>query len=270
VGQSTPFLRWVGGKRSLVPLLSRYLPSDWQDRRYVEPFLGAASLFFALRPDVALLNDANRSLIECYKQIKRQPKTVSVALKALLNRHSPDAYYEVRDEFNQRRPSAAQAARFIYLNHACFNGIFRVNMSGEFNVPFGRNPESAAPRASELRAVSRLLQGATLKSLDFNKLLLSCEETDFVYLDPPYPPLNSTAYFSQYTATSFSAVDQENVAIAFINLANLGAKVMVSNADTPTVRRLYRGFRIRSLDVMRYVSAKSVKHSVGEVIVTSY
>jgi len=265
-----PFLRWVGGKRLLIKRLLRYLPPDARLRSYWEPFLGAGSLFFSIRPRKAVLSDLNSHLIQCYQQIRDNPSRVASYLNAHAAENSADHYYDTRDEYNRSKSSAAQAARFIYLNKTCFNGVFRVNKNGEYNVPYGDKNNPLFPSAAKLREVSQALGTAKLKVGSFADLLANVRSDDFIYLDPPYPPLNGTSYFTHYTADRFSNEDQESLADVFRDLDNKGCVLMMTNADTELVRKLYRGFRLTPLSVTRYVTCKSTRHRVDELVITNY
>jgi DNA adenine methylase len=265
-----PFLRWAGGKRRLVPFLLKALPSDIGSLTYNEPFVGAGALFLALRPRKARLSDANAHLIDCYSYVCWKPDQIADYLSAHSAKTGKRYYYEVRDKYNRASASAAQAARFIYLNKTCFNGIFRVNVQGEFNVPYGHKNPPLLPSRKELRAASALLKGATLRISDFSTSLAALGKNDFVYLDPPYPPINGTSYFTHYTADRFGERDQEALADSVKALDARGAKFMMSNADTKLIRSLYARFRIIPLTVTRYITCKAIKHRADEVIITNY
>lgn len=265
-----PLLRWAGGKRQILQKLLDKLPADVADRRYFEPFLGAGSMFFALRPKVAIISDSNAHLIQCYEAVRDHSQTVARYLLAHKSRHSKRHYYSVRSQYNLSRPSASQAARFIYLNQACFNGLFRVNRSGHFNVPWG---DKIRPRALSLRELvnaSQLLRSAVLKTTDYEAALSAAVADDFAYLDPPYPPLNGTAYFTHYTMDRFDVTNQRRLAEGVRNASARGVLFMMSNADTELIRDLYSGFSIEPIPVTRYVTCKKKKHRVSEVIITNY
>lgn len=265
-----PFLRWAGGKRRLVPFLLKALPTDIGSLTYNEPFVGAGALYLALRPKKARLSDANAHLIDCYSHVSRRPDEVAAYLRQHASKTGKRYYYEVRDKYNRSSPSAAQAARFIYLNKTCFNGIFRVNVQGEFNVPYGHKDPPLLPSREELRSASTLLKGADLRVADFSVSLAALGKNDFAYLDPPYPPINGTSYFTHYTADRFGEEDQESLADAVNALEARGAKFMMSNADTKLIRSLYGRFRIIPLRVTRYITCKAIKHRADEVIITNY
>ena len=265
-----PFLRWAGGKRKLVTLLLEFVPEDVLDRQYREPFVGAGALFFALRPRSATISDANDHLIMCYEYVRDRPDLVHRYLVHHAARTSERYYYAVRSDYTQSGPSAAQAARLIYLNSACFNGIFRVNKRGEFNVPYGRKEPPVLPTRAALRTASCSLRSAAIRVSDYRKALADAESGDFVYLDPPYPPLNGTAYFTHYTPDRFGEGDQRRLAVAFRELHERGCLLMMSNADTELIRKLYDAFTIDELSVTRYVTCKRRKHRVKELVITNY
>ena len=232
------FLRWIGGKRLLVHRLIEFLPTDVRTRKYHEPFAGAASLFFSISPQEAVLSDLNRHLIESYRHVQANPYRVSQYLREHKRRDNESYYYTIRDLYNRSGFGPAQAARFIYLNHACFNGIFRVNRQGAFNVPYGNKRNAQIPSTSHLLQVSTVLNHAELRVASFEDSLNVVTAGDFVYLDPPYPPLNGTSFFTHYTADRFSEDDQRRVADSVKNLDRKGAFFLLTNADLPYIRKL--------------------------------
>lgn len=268
--RARPFLRWIGGKRRLTAKLLAFVPPDARERRYFEPFLGAGSIFFALGPRTAVLSDLNEHLIQCYRSVRRDYRRVHSSLTTLAKRDSETLYYSVRTKYNQSRPSASQAARFIFLNHTCFNGIFRVNRNGQFNVPYGFKKTPNFPTATDLQRVSSVLRPASLLCGDFETILLTARRGDFVYLDPPYPPLNGTSNFTRYTPLTFPTTEQDRLANIVRNLDQRGCLVMVTNADTPLIRALYQGLEFHPITVTRFVTFKSAKHRVGELVITNY
>jgi DNA adenine methylase len=264
------FLRWVGGKRQLVTRLMPYLPSNLNGHRYHEPFAGAANLYFALGPKTATLSDLNTHLIECYRQIRDKPSKVAAYLQTHAKLNSKEYYYRVRELYNRSKPSPAQAARFIYLNRTCFNGVFRVNTDGKFNVPYGDKPNPIFPTAEELQSIAKMLKRTRLSVGDFRSALAKTKKSEFVYLDPPYPPLNGTAYFTHYTADRFSIDNQTSLAAEVKKLHKRGVHFLMTNADLPKIRELYNQFHISKLSVTRYVSCKGTRHRVGELVITNY
>ena len=266
-----PFLRWAGGKRKLVASLVEYVPNDFRKRHYHEPFLGAGSLFLSLQPSRATLSDANPHLIQCYRQVSSETAEVSYHLSRFAASNSEQFYYRIRDEYNNSEDSPQQAARFIYLNKTCFNGIFRVNTKGQFNVPYGHKEPPSIPSFETLNAASRLLRHARISNSSFEKSLAKVRGDHFVYLDPPYPPLNgTTAYFTHYTKDRFGENDQILLSEHVKHMSSIGAKVLMTNADLPIIRKLYHDFHIRILPVTRYVSCKSKKIKVNELAITNY
>jgi DNA adenine methylase len=269
--QARPLLRWAGGKQRLATLLAIYLPKEVTNFRYVEPFFGAGSLFFQVRPKKALLADLNVHLMDAYIQIRNNPLQVHRYLTYHRYHDSEKHYYWTRNVYNRAsRANAVQAARFIYLNRTCYNGIFRVNLAGKFNVPYGDKDNPIIPEKAELVAASRALRRTQLRCQDFRKTLSTLGANSFVYLDPPYPALNGTAFFQHYTQDRFDDNDQRELAGIVRELDEEGIPFMMSNADTPLIRNLYRRFEIIPLAVTRYVTCKSVKHQVGELVITNY
>jgi DNA adenine methylase len=266
----SPFLRWAGGKQQIIRHLMELLPQDVARRRYHEPFLGAASMFFSLQPFEGRLSDANEHLIKCYEYVRSDWRLVAEYLQRHASRTSKAYYYKVRDAYNRSEFTAAQAARFIYLNKTCFNGIFRVNRQNEFNVPYGWKEPPSLPDASVLQRASRVLRNAILMSESFEGALRYVAAGDFCYLDPPYPPLNGTAYFTHYTKSRFNVIDQEWISLKAKDLDRNGSLFMMTNADTSRIRRLYKGFRISSLPVTRFVTCKAKRYQVRELVIRNY
>jgi DNA adenine methylase len=268
--RARPFLKWAGGKRKLVPLLMSHLPDDLGQRRYIEPFLGAGSLFFEVAPKRALLSDANPALIAVYESIRDHAEAVRRELRGHIERHSRSHYYQTREIYNRRARSAAQAARFIYLNMTCFNGIFRVNTRGQFNVPKGSKDKLTLPSVDEFHAVAAALAGAVLAFGDFAECLADVAASDFIYLDPPYPALNDTAYFAHYTSDRFGAESQERLANVVKRAHNKGARFLMSNADVESVRALYAEFDVVSVPVRRFVSCNGERLHASELLIRNY
>jgi len=229
-------------------------------------------MFFALAPEKAHLSDSNSDLISCFKFIHSHPDLVHRYLKKHLENTSEDYYYLVRGIYNHSRPSAAQAARFIYLNKSSFNGIFRVNQKGEYNVPYGNKEPPAIPSLEELRTASGLLNSASLTDKSFDVALSDelIQAGDFIYMDPPYPPLNGTSYFRHYTASRFSLSDHERVADVARRFKQKGCYVMVSNADLVFVRELFSGWYLYTLPVVRWIAANGTRFKVAELVITNY
>ena len=208
-------------------------------------------------------------MIRCYVHVRDHYDLIARYLKSHVEQTCEDYYYSVRTRYNDAGFSAAQAARFIYLNKTCFNGIFRVNTRGEFNVPYGWKEPPALPSATMLASISGALKGAELRACNFQAAVEHSCKGDLIYLDPPYPPLNGTAYFTHYTASRFGDSDHEKVAAICKELDRGKCLLLVSNADTPKIRQLYRQFNCNSVEVTRFVTCKS-KHVARELIITNY
>jgi DNA adenine methylase len=254
----------------LLSSLMEFLPQGFTNGVYREPSLGAGSLFFALQPSKAVLSDANASLISCYEYVRDNWTAVNKCLRLHGRQTNEGHYYLTRARYNNSKHSAAQAARFIYINKTCFNGIFRVNLKGQFNVPYGWKEPPALPTPEQLERASNALKHAVLVSHKFEQALQEAKQNDFVYLDPPYPPLNGTAYFTHYTMDRFTQFDQERLAYTVRRLDQIGCRVLMTSADIPLIWRLYKGFQLRSLPVTRFVTCKAVRHTVSEVVITNY
>jgi DNA adenine methylase len=263
-------LRWAGGKQKIIHLLLNYLPDDVYSRIYREPFVGAGSLFFTLQPEKAYLSDANEHLIKCYQYVRDNPELINTYIRRHASKTDKDYYYKIRDLYNYSSYSVAQAARFIYLNKTCFNGIFRVNRNGEFNVPYGWKEPPALPSLTLLINASQALKHAKLTVKPFEKAIKTVTSNDFIYLDPPYPPLNGTSYFTHYTSERFGEHDQYRLADLVYQLDSSKCKFMMTNADTTLIRKLYERFKIFDLSVTRYITCKSERHQVSELVVTNY
>lgn len=269
-----PFLKWAGGKWRLAPQIASLLPADLASRTYREPFLGGGAVYFYLAshrpPARAILSDALSDLIATYKVVRKQTSALVGRLETLRDAHSKEAYYEVRERFNAERdaPSLERAAWLIYLNKTCFNGLFRTNRDGVFNVPIGRfkNPRVVDP--TRLAAAARALAKVELWHRRFDHLADAAQPGDVVYLDPPYVPLSKTASFAAYADGAFGAEDQARLAALFRKLDERGCLLALSNSDTPEVRRLYRGFHQEPIVAPRFISSKtSDRKPVGELLV---
>ena len=266
-----PIVKWAGGKtRLLRPLLSRRPPKF---RRYFEPFLGGGALFFKLAPKSALLTDRNHDLINMYRCVAWNVEAVIRRLATHQRQHCEEHYYRTRSRWNDKnlkQSDIARAATFIYLNKTCYNGLWRVNRKGLFNVPMGRYESPKISTPDQLRVTSKLLQGAELQAAHYVDAVANAEYGDFVYFDPPYHPITSTAKFTSYTSESFGSEDQRELAATARWLCDRGATVMISNSDTQFIRRLYRGFRIDRVTTSRAINSKSDgRGTINEVIITN-
>jgi DNA adenine methylase len=267
-----PFLKWAGGKRSLLNAMRPLLPE--QLNTYYELFVGGGALFFALgeRITKAYLSDNNLDLIITYQVIKEDPTHLIARLKELADGHSKEQYYRVRDKEPDKGDKLAVAARLIYLNKTCFNGLFRVNKAGKFNVPIGdyKNPNIVGEE--NLLACHKALQKATITFHPYDKVEHKPKKGDFCYLDPPYHPTAGDS-FTAYTKHSFTEQDQINLRDYALKLHKAGVKVMLSNSKTEFIERLYRGkgFHLHPVKAPRTVNCKpGGRGAVEEYLITNY
>jgi DNA adenine methylase len=266
-----PVVKWVGGKTKLLSELLARMPEQFA--RYYEPFAGGAALFFRVAPERAVLADSNPDLIALYTCLANDVAGVIRRLEHHRAAHSEAHYYATRTRWNDRElswSSADRAATFIYLNKTCFNGLWRVNRAGAFNVPIGRytDPPICVPEA--LRAAAALLGRSVLRCSDYRAAVADARRGDFVYFDPPYDPVAPTANFTSYTSDTFGADHQRGLADSARGLVARGCRVMLSNSDTPFIRSLYKGFRIDRVKCGRAINSNAAKRGeVDELIITS-
>jgi DNA adenine methylase len=265
-----PVLKWAGGKSRLVKEVCARLPSEINT--FFEPFVGSAAVFFALASRGsfrrAVLSDANPELIEVYTAIQTQVTSVIQLLKRYP--YDRDFYYEIRAKDPSKLDPAERAARTIYLNKAGYNGLYRVNSKGLFNVPFGRHVNPNICDEPRLLSAAHWLKGVKLLKSDFEKACRSAKPGDAVYFDPPYVPLSKTANFTAYQSEGFADAEQQRLANLFHELAKRGVAAVLSNSDMPRTRELYSGLRVDSLQVTRPINSKSSQRgNVGEILVSN-
>ncbi len=276
-----PFLKWAGGKSQLIQQYVPYFPQYFET--YHEPFLGGGAVFFYLyryqsihslplhsARIKAFITDINSELINAYCCVQAQVEELILLLEEHQIKHDKEYYYDVRARPEQT--DLERAARLIYLNKTCFNGLYRENPKGEFNVPIGRykNPNICHPGL--LRSVSEALQSAQIEVRAFESILdYAKTELDFVYFDPPYYPLSPTSNFTAYSRYSFNESDQIRLRDTFVELAGRQVKVMLSNSDCPFVRALYSQFKIHEISASRMINSNAKKRGkISEVLITSY
>jgi len=281
LADAQPFLKWAGGKGQLLAQYDRFFPRK-RGGTYFEPFVGSGAVFFELRKrglfDTYYLSDVNPELVNCFTVVRDCVDDLIAALREHKARHDEDAhthYYAVRNL--DRDPAWAsatnveRAARMIYLNKTCYNGLWRVNSKGQFNVPMGRYRNPDILNEARLRAASEALQGVDVDTRPFEEVTERAQAGDFVYFDPPYYPLSDTANFTGYSADSFSADDQRRLAATFAKLHQQGCRVMLSNSDTPFVRELYADFYVHTVTARRAINSKGGKRGeITEVVVVNY
>ncbi|GAB4574318.1 MAG: DNA adenine methylase [Anaerolineae bacterium] len=282
VSRAAPFLKWAGGKTQLLAQYDPLFPTGPVER-YFEPFVGSGAVFFALRRrDFARsyhLFDSNPELINVYQVVRDQVEELITLLAEHRARHAADSrahYYAVREldrDPDWRRTAApvVRAARMIYLNKTCYNGLWRVNSKGQFNVPLGRYKNPPILDEDKLRAASAALQGVALAVADFRSIVDCAAAGDFVYFDPPYVPLSATANFTSYAKDDFGEQDQRDLAEVFRALDRRGCRVMLSNADAPLVHTLYADFNLRLVTARRAINSHTARRGpIAEVVVTNY
>ena len=266
----TPFIKWAGGKRALLPQLVARLPQSFG--KYFEPFVGGGALFFAIRDRIndALLSDRNLELVTAYNVIRKDPEKLIALLAEHTRLHSQSYFYRIRRQQGIQDPIKI-AARFIYLNKTCYNGLYRVNKSGQFNVPIGRYATPSVYDPDNIMACHKALETVQVEYRDFDTIDAHAE--DFVYCDPPYHPVGETASFTKYTSADFSEQDQTRLRDYALRLHRQGAYVMVSNSDTPFIRNLYQHpvFNIATVQAPRFVNCKPAKRGlIRELVITTY
>lgn len=259
-----PLLKWPGGKRALLAEILPLVPEEYGT--YYEPFLGGGALYFALQSKQAVLSDSNSDLIECYKVIRDDP--VAILRKLAQFKNTKSAYLQVRG--SKPTSPVGRAARLVYLTTLAFNGIYRVNLRGEFNVPYGWKKHLEVAQENRLLAVSRALAGRTLRCADFADVLREAEKGDFVYLDPPYTVAHENNGFLKYNAKVFSWEDQARLAETARTLAARGCVVMVTNACHSSIRTLYAGLRQILVSRPSQIAASAEhRRTVNELIITN-
>jgi DNA adenine methylase len=287
-----PFLKWAGGKRQLLPALRRFFPARFN--RYFEPFVGSGAVFFDLTASGRLdghrvyLTDSNTDLVGCYLAVRDHPAAVLAQLGRLARGHAADShehFYRIRERFNRERARRADgyppalAAMLMYLNRTAFNGLFRLNASGGFNVPVGRYTNPRIVDRSLVDAASAALgrRGVSIEHAPFERALERAEKDDFLYFDPPYAPMSPTARFTSYTERPFGLDDQARLRDAVVDLASRGCHVMVSNSSAPAIEELYEhphvsraGLYLHRLPARRSINSRaSARGPVVEFLLTN-
>ena len=269
------FLKWAGGKLQLIEQFENLFPHKF--RNYYEPFIGSGAVFFyvksKLKPNKVLLSDTNEELINCFLVVRDKPSELVELLLNHRKKHSKEHYYAVRSIESNRLDSVNRAARLIYLNKTCFNGLYRVNSKGQFNVPFGDYKSPSIFDKNILFQASQLLQGVDLQVMTFEKVLDFAGKDDFVYFDPPYIPLSKTSSFTRYSKSDFSMKEQKQLCEVFETLDSRGCFVMVSNSDHALTRELYRQHKkntvvVRAKRMINSVGSK--RGAINELIITNY
>jgi DNA adenine methylase len=270
-----PVLKWAGGKRQLLSDITARFPDDYD--RYHEPFIGGGAVFFHLEPDGGSINDINERLVTFYRVVRDSPEALVAGNRT--HEHSDDYYYDARDEFNDLHEVAdktdeqavREASLLLYLNRTCFNGLYRENADGEFNVPVGRYANPDWVQAERIRAASEALDGVTVNNEDFEYVLSDATAGDLVYFDPPYQPVSTTANFNDYHADGFDRDDQRRLRDLAAALDDEGVSVVISNS--PPVADLYEdlpSFEVDVVDATRAINSDGDERGeVAEILITN-
>lgn len=273
-----PFVKWVGGKRQLLKqfkLMKLYPPEDFDPAKnnYFEPFVGGGAVFFDLLPQKAVLSDMNAELVATYNVIKNNVEDLVKSLKK--HKNNKEYFLKLRSKDVEKLSDIEIASRFIYLNKTGFNGMYRVNSLGKFNIPFGSQKNPLICDEENLIKVSKSLQNTKIVNRDYKTVLKEAKKGDFIYFDPPYHPLNETSSFTGYTANGFSAKDQEDLRDTFFELHKRGCFVMLSNSNTKFIKNIYSDLdekiKIHEVDATRMINSKaSGRGKIKEVLVVNY
>ena len=266
-----PILKWVGGKRQLLSSIRPLVPQKYDT--YYEPFIGGGAVLFDLQPEKAVINDSNTELINVYECIRDHPADVVELLEEHAAKNSSEYFYKIRSQDREpeyaARPSPERAARIIYLNKTCYNGLYRVNSAGQFNTPYGRYAHPNIVNKELIKAMSDYLQGqVTILNGDYQTALATADEHSFVYLDPPYMPISSSASFTGYTEGGFSSKEQERLKETCDDLRKRKVHFLESNSDCDDIRKLYSNYNIKIVEAKRSVNSKANKRgAIKEVLI---
>ena len=267
------FVKWAGGKRQLIEQFKPFFPKNIE--RYFEPFVGGGAVAFHIiksyNPKQIIISDINEELINCYGIIKDNVEALIKSLKSHKANHSKEYYYKVRASDPKQLSNLERASRFIYLNKTCFNGLYRVNSKGQFNVPIGSYVNPTIVFEKNLREISELLKDIKIKVMSFDKVTEYAKKGDFIYFDPPYYPLKKGKNFTTYTKEVFLEKEQEKLADVFKQLDKKGCQVMLSNSDSEFIKGLYKGYRIDIVKAKRMINCDAKgRGAINEVVVTNY
>ncbi len=271
--KTEPFVKWAGGKRQLLDRIKPLMPEKYN--RYYEPFIGGGALLLNVHPENAVINDTNTQLLNVYRQLKQNPEAVIAVVNALDKEPcDKEKYLVLRARYNEKIQAQESdiecAALFIWINKHCFNGLYRVNSKGLFNVPYNNRIEGVSVNADNLRNIGAYLQQVEIREGDFEKACGDVRKGDFIYFDSPYIPVNETASFTDYTKDGFTLEDHKRLARLYRRLDSSGAKILLSNHDTPLVYELYKGYKIESVNVRREINSVASNRTGKEVLITNY
>lgn len=257
-----PFLKWAGGKTQLLAELNQHVPNSYGT--YIEPFIGGGAFYFHLNPEKALIADANEELVITYSAIRDEVEEVI----NILGGYSADeaSFYQIRALDTVYLTNAERAARLIYLNKTCFNGLYRVNKKGQFNVPYGKKMGGFL-NATLLKEACLFLQTTTIEYSDYLKVTAKAQGGDFIFLDPPYHPVDNVADFKRYTKEFFYTNDQIRLKEEFDRLVSLGCKVLLTNSAHPFILDLFKDYEIKIVETRRMISSKATTRKGQDIIV---
>lgn len=262
--RAKPFLKWAGGKTQMLSDIEKYVPVNYN--KYLEPFIGAGALFFHLGFKDSIISDTNEELIFTYEVIRDTPDDLISELREFKNEE--EFFYNVRALVPENLSKIERAARMIYLNKTCFNGLYRVNRKGQFNTPFGRRKNPLICDVDTIKAVSDVLSNTTILLDDFESVLNSKAALgDFIFLDPPYEPVSEYADFKRYTKDFFSRDDQIRLKKQFDRLVEIGAHPILTNSDAPFILDLYSEYRIEIIQTRRSISSNAKSRNGKDIIV---
>lgn len=268
------FVKWAGGKKQLIEQFKPFFPKEI--KRYFEPFVGGGAVAFYLLKthseiEKIYLSDINEELILTYDTIKNNLEELIKLLKEYKAKHNKEFYYKIRSQDVKTLNKVQIATRFIYLNKTCFNGLYRVNSKGGFNVPIGSYKNPLICPEEDLREISKLLKKDDIKVKQFYEVLKEANKGDFIYFDPPYYPINKTSSFTTYTKDKFLDKEQKHLAEVFKELDKTGCKVMLSNSDTLFIKNLYKDFDITIVKATRMINCDATKRGkINEVVIRNY
>jgi len=263
-----PFVKWAGGKTQLMKEIVKHVPSKFN--KFIEPFVGGGAVLFKLSHIPSLINDSNDELINCYQIIKKKPEELIVALK--LHKNDKEHFLKVRKQSSSDLTDVERAARFIFLNRTCFNGLWRVNKKNQFNTPFGNYKNPKIVNTELLRAVSIFLKEVKISNEDFESFLLkNAKKGDFIYFDPPYHPVGKYSDFKRYTKDFFGKEEQIKLSQLFIKLDKRGCKLLLSNSYSDFIIDLYSKFKIETVLARRNINKDpNGRGQIKEILVKNY
>ncbi len=269
-----PFVKWVGGKRQLINQFNKigFFPKNFNQEKstYFEPFIGGGAVFFDFTPKNSVISDLNQELIITYIQVRDNIKELIESLKK--HKYEKEYFLSIRALETQKLSEVEIASRFIFLNRTCFNGLYRVNKSGKFNVPFGKYKNPKICDEENLQNCSLALKNVEIKYQDYKKIESQVKKGDFIYFDPPYQPISKTSSFTSYTSSNFNEQNQIELRDFFKKLSDeIGCFVALSNSDCEFIRDIYQDFKIHEISANRAINSNSQKRGkIGELLITNY